>query len=137
MGGVEIDIEYITLIFSNWEKLKQRHSLPDFGLKLFDNFFKMEPVLAKKFSILSEGSDGSQLREHAQRVVQTLDGIISSLADLEDVDHHLSVLGQQHSILGIEPENYEFMILALLKTLEGFQAEPFNHILKNAWELVL
>lgn len=98
----------------------------DAGLTILSRLFRLDPSLRSKFNPES-------LEATAAGLIQAVRMAVDALDDWTPVLPELTRLGVFHSKLGIQPEHYELLGVALVGTMREFARDVWSLETEDAW----
>ena len=127
--------ETIPALQGSWAKVGAAVGLEPAGVLFFQRIFAIAPEALALFSFKDEPSlyDAPKFREHAIKVMKTVDVAVGMLTDVANLLPVLEGLGEKHKYYGILPPHYDVVGQALLETLALGLGDEFTPALKAAW----
>jgi methyl-accepting chemotaxis protein len=116
----------ISLVQKSWGKVLL--ITPQATNIFYTTLFEMDPSLKSLFP--NESSD------QGENLISILDTIVNLLDNPEKLTATVHDLGAQHVMNGAEPEHYDTIGAALLKTLAKSLGDDFTEPVKKAWTTV-
>jgi hemoglobin-like flavoprotein len=112
------------LLKTTWAKVIP---ISDVAAGLFyERLFTLDPSLQRLFK-------NADMKEQRRKLVQALNAVIHSVADLPSLIPTLEILGRNHVPYGVEDRHYETVGSALIWTLEQALKEAWTPAAKSAW----
>ncbi|WP_410499513.1 globin domain-containing protein [Chitinibacter sp. S2-10] len=115
--------EQINLVQDAWDKIAP-HSQAFFA-DMYQALFRLDPTLEPLFQL--------PLEVRAQKLAFTLNAIITSLSNFDEIRFVLLRLGAQHVKFGTRVEHFPILKLALIETLQKYLAGDFTARQAQAW----
>ncbi|MDF1583079.1 MAG: globin family protein [Methyloprofundus sp.] len=113
----------IQLIQASWQEVIP---IKEQAAKLFyARLFELDPSVKKLFK--------GKLDYQGDKLMTTLNVVVNSLDNLEQVETMLQAMGKRHIIYGVEAAHFETVGAALLWALEQGLGDNFTEEVKEAW----
>ncbi|MBE0470461.1 MAG: hemin receptor [Methyloprofundus sp.] len=113
----------IQLIQASWQGIIP---IKEQAAKLFyARLFELDPSVKKLFK--------GKLDYQGDKLMTTLNVVVNSLDNLEQVETMLQAMGKRHIIYGVEAAHFETVGAALLSVLEQGLGDNFTEEVKEAW----
>lgn len=113
----------VGLIKVTWDKV---FPIADKAAELFyDKLFELDPSLKPLFK--------GDMEEQGKKLMMTINTVVTSLENLDDLVPAVQDLGIRHAGYGVEDEHYDTVAAALLWTLGQGLGDEFTDEVKEAW----
>lgn len=113
----------VGLIKVTWDKV---FPISDKAAELFyDKLFELDPSLKPLFK--------GDMEEQGKKLMMTINTVVTSLENLDELVPAVQDLGIRHSGYGVEDEHYDTVAAALLWTLGQGLGDEFTDEVKEAW----
>ncbi len=99
------------------------------ALLFYGRLFELDPSARRLFHI--------DLAVQAQKIMSTLEWVVSSLEQFDSMRPALEDLGRQHAGYGVRPEQYETVASALLWAFAQALGPDFDLATRAAWKRAL
>ncbi|WP_082627185.1 methyl-accepting chemotaxis protein [Colwellia sp. TT2012] len=116
----------ISLVQNSWQKVLP--IAPQAAEIFYDTLFEMDPSLKTLFP--------NDITEQGKKLMAMLDTAVKLLDKPDKLIPALENLGAKHHHYGAEPEHYDTVGAALLKTLAQGLGDDFTAPIKKAWTVV-
>lgn len=118
-----ISAAQIKLVQDTWEMVKP---IKETAAELFyGRLFELDPSVKPLFK--------SDMVEQGEKLMTSLNVVVSSLTKLDAVVPVLQDMGKRHVDYGVLPEHYDSVGAAFLWTLEQGLGDAFNDDVRDAW----
>lgn len=118
--------EIVRLVQQSWGQVLP--IAPQAAALFYKNLFELDPALKSLFK--------GDMEAQGTRLMQMIDVAVSKLDKLDVLIPVLQGLGTRHVGYGVQPQHYDTVAAALLKTLEQGLGDAFTPQVRSAWEAV-
>lgn len=115
--------EKITLCRESWAKVEP--IADDAAALFYQNLFEADPSLQSLFK--------GDMQEQGKKLMQMITAAVNLLDKLDELVPVVQNLGKRHLAYGVEPEHYDTVGAALLKTLSMGLGDAFTDEVEEAW----
>ncbi len=120
-----ISAEQIKLIRDSWQRVLP---IKEQAAELFyGRLFELDPTVKPLFK--------GRLDFQGDKLMMTLNVVVNSLENLNEIESMLQAMGKRHIIYGVEAAHYETVGAALLWVLKQGLGEYFTEDVEEAWTI--
>ena len=125
-------------VIASWEFVKD--DTQALGMDFFLTVFDKHPDLLELFPFghvesLHELRNSKLLQSHAAGVMNTVGGAVAGLSNMNDLIPKLQHLGRIHTLVGVQPEHYDWLYHILVDTIHKHVGNSrWSDETQEAWE---